>query len=236
MTKNLLIIPFFNEEKTIKPVLNEIIKYYCDDILLIDDGSTDLSRCVVEALNRKDIMMIKHKKNQGYGKSLIDGFNYAIVNGYNLAITMDCDAQHEPSQIPAFIKNSVTADIVSGSRYLKEYTQNLDAPEDRFRINKIVTQALNKVLATKITDAFCGFKAYSINSLKKLKLTEKGYALPLQLLVQVAFLKLELTELPVPRLYFHAERSFGKILDDPDARLRYYLQTIEKEVKKWKSI
>ena len=73
-----------------------------------------------------------------------------------------------------------------------------------------------------LTDAFCGFKAYRVEALAKLNLTEPGYAMPIELWVQAAHNGLRVVELPVPLIYLDERRSFGGALDDADTRLEYY--------------
>jgi dolichol-phosphate mannosyltransferase len=179
------------------------------------------------------IEIISHKVNAGYGKSLIDAFNFAYKNNFNWVITIDCDHQHEPSYIPRFyseIKKG-NADIISGSRYLSR--KNLDSappPADRVAINRIITNILNQNLAIRLTDAFCGFKAYRTRAIFKLKLAERGYGLPLQLWIQASQASLKVREIPVPLIYHDPKRKFCGILEDPQKRLAYYIDIIEREL------
>ena len=118
--------------------------------------------------------------------------------------------------------NRGRVDIVSGSRYLRQYDSDSVAPVERRRINMQVTRELNQRFNLELTDAFCGFKAYRVSALRKLQLTEVGYAMPLELWVQAAHVGLNIIELPVPLIYLDEERSFGGMLDTPDVRLEYY--------------
>ena len=96
------------------------------------------------------------------------------------------------------------------------------APAERRRINQQVTKELNRRLGLELTDAFCGFKAYRVEALRKLRLREPGYAMPLELWVQAAAAGLRIVEAPVPRIYLDEKRSFGGALDDASTRLEYY--------------
>ena len=120
-----------------------------------------------------------------------------------------------------------TVDIVSGSRYLVVDQSATPPPEARRQINAQVTLELNRRLGLKLTDAFCGFKAYRVESLKQLDLTETGYALPLELWVQAAHHGLRIVENPVPLVYLDEKRSFGGALDDASTRLVYYRKVID---------
>jgi dolichol-phosphate mannosyltransferase len=78
----------------------------------------------------------------------------------------------------------------------------------------------------QLTDAFCGFKAYRVESLQKLDLTEQGYAMPLELWVQAAHAGLKIVEVAVPLIYLDEKRSFGGSLDDAERRLAHYREVI----------
>jgi glycosyltransferase involved in cell wall biosynthesis len=236
--KDLVAIPLYNEEATISSVIAEIRVHYSGDILIINDGSTDTSIKILKTINDPKITIINHENNQGYGKSLIDAFDYALVNNYTQLVTIDCDWQHEPKQIPEFFKELKNIDIVSGSRYYFDQKNthsasgDTAAPNDRYRINRTVTEIINSNTNYKITDSFCGFKGYRVCGLKKLKLTEHGYAMPLQFWIQACFAGLKVKEMPVKRIYNNLNRTFGSIMDDPEKRLAYYLKIIETELNK----
>jgi dolichol-phosphate mannosyltransferase len=225
--KFLVTLPVFNEVKSVHSVLDEVTRY-CDDVLVIDDGSTDGTSELLA--QRDDIILLNHDGNKGYGAALTTAFEFAIQNGYELLITIDCDGQHEPQRIQLFVERSCEtgADIVSGSRYLKSFDEDSPPPEQRRLINHKVTKTLNERMGFKLTDAFCGFKAYRTSALQKMNLTETGYAMPLELWVQAACNKLSVVEVAVPRIYLDENRSFGEKLDNPDTRLQYYYDVMNK--------
>ncbi|MCO6430433.1 MAG: glycosyltransferase family 2 protein [Deltaproteobacteria bacterium] len=228
-SKTLVVIPLFNEEETIVPVIEETRRHYSGDILIVNDGSTDssLERIALAADDR--IFVLNHGENKGYGRSLIDGFEYAETNRYDFVITMDCDFQHEPCCIPHFLGELREVDVVSGSRYFFDVAGSSDAPADRYRINKVITSEINKLTCYTLTDAFCGFKGYRTASLGALKLTESGYAMPLQFWIQAGAAGLKVKEIPVKRIYLNLDRRFGNGLDDPEHRLAYYRSVIDRE-------
>ena len=73
---------------------------------------------------------------------------------------MDCDGQHQPERIPVLLEAIHDCDIVSGSRYLRDFRQDTPAPTDRRFINATITREINARYGLNLTDAFCGFKAY----------------------------------------------------------------------------
>jgi dolichol-phosphate mannosyltransferase len=139
---------------------------------------------------------------------------------------MDCDGQHEPSRIPVLLEAIDNADLVSGSRYLRDFRQNTPVPEERHRINRTITAEINAQFGLSITDAFCGFKAYRREALAQMRITETGWGMPLQLWVQAARLGLRIKEVGVPRVYLDPTRAFGGMLNDADERLAYYRRVL----------
>lgn len=221
----LVAIPVFNEARTLQSVLREV-RRYATDILVVNDGSTDATRELLRA--ERDVFQIHHRENLGYGQSLIDAFAYADRRGYDWLISMDCDEQHEPSNIPDFVAAARRddADLISGSRYLVNFPENSHPPLDRRAINQKITDLLNELLKIGITDAFCGFKAYRVGALSALDVTVPGYGMPLQLWVQAARQGLRIREIPVRLIYNDPNRYFGGELDDPDARLLHYYDVL----------
>jgi glycosyltransferase involved in cell wall biosynthesis len=216
-------VPVYNEAKHVREVLARI-RRYSPDILVINDGSTDGTADLLASLD--GIEVVTHPKNRGYGAALISAFAYALAHGYDVLVTMDCDGQHEPSRIPLLVEAIDGADIVSGSRYLRDFHQDDIPPHDRRRINHIITSELNAKYGLNLTDAFCGFKAYRREALEKLHITETSWGMPLQLWVQAARAGFRIKEVGVPRLYLDPNRAFGGVLDDPTERLAYYHRVI----------
>jgi len=216
-------IPVYNEVRHVEQVLGEV-RRYASDILLINDGSSDGTADLLASLD--GIRVVTHPKNRGYGAALLSAFAYALAHGYDTLVTMDCDGQHEPSRIPLLVEAIDGADIVSGSRYLRDFHQDDIPPHDRRRINHIITSELNAKYGLNITDAFCGFKAYRREALTRLRITETSWGMPLQLWVQAAHAGLRIREIGVPRLYLDPTRAFGGVLDDSEQRLAYYRSVI----------
>lgn len=217
-------LPVFNEVQYVHGVLDEVLQY-ADRVLVVDDGSTDGTSDALAT--RNDIEIIRHESNRGYGAALRSAFDYTTERGYEGVVTLDCDGQHQPKRIPLFIEAAASADIVSGSRYLKQYEGDDAPPAERMFINRQITAELNQRLGYCLTDAFCGFKAYRAEALQQIKITDEGYAMPLQLWVEAAASDLSVVEIPVPLIYLDLERSFGGSLDHSETRLKYYHEVLE---------
>ena len=221
-------LPVYNEVRYVSGVLDQVLRY-CREVLVVDDGSTDGTAGILAA--REDVQVVTHEENRGYGAALLTAFDYAIKTGCDKLVTIDCDGQHEPMRIPSFFEACAgDIDIVSGSRYLAQFAGDSQPPEQRRRVNEQVTAELNRRLGLNLTDAFCGFKCYRVSALEKLKISEPGYAMPLEVWVQAAHAGLKIIELPVPLIYLDEKRSFGGVLDDAQTRLEYYHLTLDRAI------
>lgn len=216
-------IPVYNEAKHVRGVLAEV-RQYTPDILVVNDGSTDGT---AELLDRESTLLrIDHPQNRGYGAALISAFDFARASAFDVLVTMDCDGQHQPERIPVLLEAIHDCDIVSGSRYYRDFRQDTPAPTDRRFINATITREINARYGFDLTDSFCGFKAYRREALEKLHITERGWGMPLQLWVQAARQGLRVKEIGVPRLYLDPNRAFGGVMNDPEQRLAYYREVL----------
>ena len=220
-------LPVYNEVAHVEAVLDEVLRI-TPDVLVVDDGSTDGTADLLAG--RRDIRLVRHDANRGYGAALATAYAATLAGAWEGLVTIDCAGQHQPRLIPEFVAaaTSGAADIVSGSRYLKQFPGDSTPPAARRRINAEITAEINARLGLAITDAFCGFKAYSRRALRRLHVTETGYAMPLEVWVQAAAAGLRIKELPVPLLYLDLARSFGGALDDAATRLAYYRTVLDR--------
>ncbi|MBN2064121.1 MAG: glycosyltransferase family 2 protein [Sedimentisphaerales bacterium] len=227
--KILLAIPAYNEERYINQVLDSV-RTYISDILVVNDGSTDQTAQILAG--RRGIYSLTFEQNRGYGQAMSDIFHFAHCYNYSWVITMDCDFQHEPEYIPLFIEAIMAdnADIVSGSRYMADSEVRDMPPSDRRYINGQIVSLLQEQLGLELTDAFCGFKAYRTEAVSRLKLTEKGYAFPLEFWSQAVRAKLKIKELPISLVYNDPNRCFGGQLNDPGQRLKHYKAVLQKSM------
>ena len=235
LPRTLVAIPVYNDgdhARRLLPTLRDL-PY---DRLFVDDGSADDTRRVLDGAEADgDAFVVHHEKNKGYGAALITAFDWADARGYEWVVTMDCDEQHDPANLPAFAAAIAAddSDLVSGSRYL-----DLDGdlpPAERRAVNLVVTGVLNELFGWSLTDAFCGFKAHRVAPTVALDLDENGYAFPLQLWPRARAAGLRVREIPVRRIYNDPDRSFGHDvragdLDDAKVRLRHYLDVLRDEL------
>ena len=226
----LLAIPVHNEAATIDGVLRRV-RAFAREVLVVDDGSTDATP---EILGRHRVTVVRHAENRGYGRAMQEILRRADLDGHEWVITMDCDEQHEPAQIPDFVRaiDRADVDVVSGSRYLASDPRDDQAPGDRLAVNRTITDELNRRLGLELTDAFCGFKAYRLAAVRPMRLHVDGYDFPMQFWVQAVAHGLRVGEIPVRRIYKDLGRSFGGGLDDPSVRLAAYRRTMHEEIRR----
>src|SRR5438105_33399 len=134
-------IPVYNEERHLAAVLEEV-RRFARHILVVNDGSTDRTAELLGA--ETDLCIVTPRQNRGYGAALMSAFAFALDHRVDVLLTMDCDGQHEPARIPLLLETIHDADIVSGSRYLRDFRQNTLAPSDRRWINEQITRELHK--------------------------------------------------------------------------------------------
>jgi len=231
--RTLIAIPVYNEEAHLERVLAEMVRF-SPEILAIDDGSTDRSAEILDA--HPFVEVHHHDTNEGYGQSLVDAFRIAAHRRFEWVVTLDADEQHDPQAVGTFLAEAEKgdADVLSGSRYLPASGRDSPVPEERRSINVWINAILARVTPYRLTDAFCGFKAYRVAALERLALAETGYAMPLEFWIQAARHGLRVREVPVRLVYVDPSRRFGDGLDDPRVRLRYYLEVLDRELAAWR--
>lgn len=170
--KVLVVIPAFNEGKTIRDVLmrlKKVIEKIVYELnvemrpLVIDDGSTDDTPEVVRSCG---VTLIKHEKNMGPGAAVRTGLIYAIKNGFDVVVQMDADGQHLPEEIPKLLIPILRgkADVVIGSRFLGTTCYNM--PLLRKLGIKFYSIIAFLVTGRMILDITSGFRAYGIKAVK----------------------------------------------------------------------
>jgi dolichol-phosphate mannosyltransferase len=224
-----IILPVYNEAPTLERVLAKLSEFKNADVVVVDDGSTDATPSILERVKIKAV--IRHPQNAGYGKTLMDGFDYAKENDYPYCVTLDADEQHEPEFIPCFLEKLERFDIVSGSRYLNPLLATDAPPIERLEVNKIITEKLRLLTNYNLTDSFCGFKGYRVDGLRKISLNETNYGFPIQVWLRAAKAGLTVTECAVPLIYKDHSRNFNNQFASRNERLNHYLQVMKDEAR-----
>ena len=160
-----VIIPAYNEEATIEFLVRDTLKY-TDNLIVVDDCSQDQTLNIIKKF--KDITIIKNDKNLGKGACLWIAMNHAFKSGANFVITLDGDGQHQPSDIPRFLKEykKYPDQIIIGSRM-----KNKKAfPKARYRANKTAAFFISWACGYIVDDSQSGFRLYPASLIKNMKI------------------------------------------------------------------
>ena len=190
--KTVIGIPAYNEEKNIASILLRL-KNISEYIIVCDDGSSDLTSEIAEKLGA---IVVKHKKNLGYGAAIKTIFLKAQEINADALVTFDADGQHRIEDIDKIlvpIKNN-KADIVIGSRFLND--EQKISKYRKIGI-KTITELTNITSGTKITDSQSGFRGYNRKTLENIKLTESGMGISTEILIKAKKSNFKIIEVPI---------------------------------------
>jgi glycosyltransferase involved in cell wall biosynthesis len=187
-----IIIPARNEEKHIATVINNT-KPYCQNIIVVDDGSTDQTSTVAK---QTGALTVTHKVNLGKGAAMKTGCEYAIQQGATHLIVMDADGQHEPKEIPHFQKALETNDIVFGTRNMPKSMPFVM----RFG-NKFINKTLNFFHNVNIEDSQCGYRAFTAQAYQKIRWDALDYFVETEMTIRAGKQKLKYIQHPIQTIY-----------------------------------
>lgn len=224
----LVICPVHNEQDSIKHFREKLGEFYSGDVLFIDDGSTDGSREILDAIRDTGTTVIRHPERRGYGAALLTGFSHVRGNGYGKIVTIDVDLQHRPEHLPSFFDALDRRDAVLGSRYIR-IDNYLDIPRTRLLINRYVSRLMEQLFSVRFSDPFCGYRGYTGAFLKEARLSEPSYGMGLEILMELLRTGVSHEEIPIEALYPDKCRKFLDGLDDPRLRLLHYLSVVARK-------
>ena len=195
-----VIIPTFNNEKTLKRVLDTILNY-TSNIIIVNDGSTDTTTSILKEYSQ--LAQIHHAENSGKGIALRNGFKKAIELDYEYAITIDSDGQHFASDIPAFIENVEKEPnaLFIGSRNMTTD----DVPKKSSFGNKFSNFWFWFETGIKLQDTQSGFRLYPLPLIPKKYFTNK-FEFEIEVIVRSAWKGIPVKNIPIQVLYDPTER------------------------------
>lgn len=190
-----IIIPLYNEEYSVKNVINGIANHKDYEIIIVNDGSTDNSINKIKGLNIKNLRILEHKRNMGYGAALLSGLRYARGD---VIITLDSDGQHNPKEIPKLIKPIIngSTDVVIGSRYLGK--SNYKIPIYTLLGEFFIRIILIILFGQKVANNQSGFRAFHKKYIKLLNnMKYNGMAFTTEFLLIMCLNGLRIKEIPI---------------------------------------
>lgn len=195
--KSIALIAAYNEEKRIAPVIREARKYV-DKVVVVDDGSKDRTAKISKKAGAE---VIRYDKNQGAGYATRVGLARIIKMKPDLIIILDADGQHNPRYIPEFIRKIKNgADHVYGRRDLSEYTFRLKLG------NWGLKTLANIFCPTGIQDAETGYRAFSLDAIKRINLKSNRYDREMDFVYETWRNKLKVDEVRIKSV-FHPQRA-----------------------------
>lgn len=189
------IIPVYNSQGSIEEVV-EGAKGLIDDIIVIDDGSTDNTALLAK---KAGAHVIKVSGNRGKGNVLRLAFRYAKASGYDAIITLDADLQHDPSEIPAFIEKytSEKSHIVSGNRL----HDREKIPRIRYVPNWIGTRLFSRLIGQAVYDSQCGFRLYDRRIIDNIPIVRDGFDAESDILLRAGKRGYRIDFVPIKTIY-----------------------------------
>tara|TARA_Y100000310_G_scaffold149558_1_gene148916 strand:- start:3686 stop:4348 length:663 start_codon:yes stop_codon:yes gene_type:complete len=186
------IIPAYNEDKYIPKVIKET-KKYVDRVIVVDDGSKDKTE---EISKKSKAIVLRHLVNMGKGAALKTGCDYAAKNKADIILVIDADAQHNPKEIPKFLKKIEDHDIVLAYRKQKK-----NMPSILKLGNWFINKTISFLYGIKIKDSQCGYRAFTRKAYKKLRWKASDYSMESEMIAKIGKYRLGYTEVPIETIY-----------------------------------
>jgi glycosyltransferase involved in cell wall biosynthesis len=206
--KIIVVMPAYNAAKTLKITYEAIPHEAIDQIILVDDGSTDKT---LEIARDLQLTAFVHTRNFGYGANQKTCYTEALKEGADIVVMLHPDYQYDPTLLPEIVApiKAGEADIVLGSRFLGGNTLEQGMPWWKYLGNKFLTKLENWTLGLSLSEYHTGYRAYSRRVLEEIPFSFNSdkFVFDQEILVQANHLGFRIKEVPVPTKYFPAASS-----------------------------
>ncbi len=204
-------MPAYNAAKTLEQTYADIPFDIVDEVILVDDASTDETVKVAAALNIKHI--IAHDQNKGYGGNQKTCYNKALELNADIVVMLHPDYQYNPKLIPSMV-NLIAANVypvVIGSRILGKGAMSNGMPAYKYFFNRCLSLFQNLMLSQKLSEYHTGFRAYSSDVLKEINYMANSddFVFDNQVLLQIIAKKYVIGEISCPAKYFDDASSIN---------------------------
>jgi glycosyltransferase involved in cell wall biosynthesis len=201
--KIVVVLPAFRAERTLERTFREIPRDVVDDVLLVDDASTDGT---VQLGRRLGITTFVHDRNMGYGANQKTCYAEALKCGADIVVMVHPDYQYDPRLITAMagMVASEVYDVVIGSRIIGHTARSGGMPMYKYVANRALTAFQNFLMRTKLSEFHTGYRAFSRRALAELPLlaNSNDFVFDNQMLAQAAAFGFRIGEISCPTKYF----------------------------------
>jgi glycosyltransferase involved in cell wall biosynthesis len=209
--KIIVVLPAYNAGKTLEKTYNEIPFDIVDEVIIVDDCSSDETALVAKKLGIKHI--IQHEKNKGYGGNQKTCYTAALNFGADIVIMLHPDYQYTPKLIPsmAFLIANEVYPVVIGSRILGKGALKGGMPMYKYIANRGLTFLQNVLMNQKLSEYHSGFRAYDKSVLERINYNSNSddFVFDNQFLAQVFYNEFEIAEITCPTKYFEGASSIN---------------------------
>jgi len=198
-----VIIPTYNNERTISSVIRNVLEY-CEDLYVVNDGSTDNTLDEINKFHNK-VKLISYRKNKGKGYALIKGFKEAWDNGFKYAITIDADGQHYAYDLPVFVEKLEKEQdvVIIGAR---QVNKNERSKGSNFA-NKFSNFWFNVETGISLDDTQSGYRLYPLKPIAVMKFYSTKYEFEIEAIVRLSWKGYNIENVPVHVFYPSKEDS-----------------------------
>lgn len=201
--KVVVVLPAYNAERTLKKTVADIPGDIVDEIILVDDASSDGT---VRSARNLGLKVFTHKRNMGYGANQKTCFAKALEAGADIVVMVHPDYQYDPKVIPQLIEpiRSGKAQAVFGSRMMKGGALEGGMPRWKHNANILLSALENIIFGTYLTEYHSGFRAYSTQVLKSVNfpLNSNGFVFDTEIIAQILLHNFKIEEVPIRTRYF----------------------------------
>ncbi len=190
--KSAVILGAKNEQENISKVVRGC-KKYVDEVIVVDDGSTDETGKQALATGAT---VLRHIINLGKGAALKTGCEYAIRRGHERLVEMDSDGQHDPKDIPKLLKALNDSDFVLGAR-----PRDRNMPFIKRTWNSLISKTFETLFKLEVSDEQSGFRAFSASTYPLIEWKARDYLVETEMLINVAKHRLSYKEVTIRTIY-----------------------------------
>ena len=209
--KVIVVMPAYNAAETLEKTYNELDFDIVDDVILVDDKSSDHTARVAKEVGIEHIIV--HEKNLGYGGNQKSCYNKALELGADITIMVHPDYQYTPLLVPsmAYLIAQGVYPVVMGSRILGNGALKGGMPIIKYIANRILTLIQNILVGQKLSEYHTGFRAFSREVLEDINynINSDDFVFDNQMLSQIIYKKYEIAEITCPTKYFEEASSIN---------------------------